>query len=946
MRRRLLLGIPFALLLAAVAVLGAVPALTDWTARRDLLAALASERIGRRVGLFGPVRLRLLPRPEIEASGVTVGEPDDALAATANALRLRLDGPALLIGRIVPREVALVGAEIRVPWPPVALADLPRGLPALEAELEDSRLVIGGVALEQVRASLRAGDPGQALRATGRFLRDGLEWRFDAGMGRPGNDGATPVELTVSLGGAVVAARGVLQPEGIVEGTVEASGPDLPVLLPGPPGPFRARGRLTVAPDLVAADELALEVGGTAARGAVTLRLSPSPRLDAALAAARVDLDPWYAALRARPGPGALPLGLDLSAEAATLRGVTLRRLRAAAFREGERLTLTDVSAVLPGETTVELNGATAGERLEAAVRVEGTDLRAALAALGVEAPWIAPGRLRAGAGRARLVLEPGSTNIAELAAVIDGTRVSGAGVLRTGQRTQLGLGLTLDSLDLDSWLRPELGWAGVSRGVGAIDANLRVAADSARWGGVSLERASLDAALENGRLTLRRLSGQVARAEVVASGVALLGPAPRLSDATLEVSAPELRALAAMVPGGWPDDVPLAAEPVTLRATAAGALDALAVGLGMDLGDGRVEANGTLDLPARRANGLLTLRHPGAPRVLAAAWDGRAAEWVGDGSLSLVAALAASPQGVAAERFDLVAGALRAQGAGTLALEGVPRLGGRVAIETLVLPAFRAGLGDPLPLGLLRAAEADLALRVDRLEGLGLPPPSGVSARLRLASGRLSLEEVEAVLSEGALRGAASLDATAGAGPPRLAVAGTLRDAVVTGTVTGLPFDLVAGRGSVELRLEAAGSSPATLLSTLSGEATGEVRNGVLFGFDGTAAASAAAVGDEAALRGALAGGATGVEAMAIRVAIAGARATVAEARGAAEGATVSFSGEADVARGALDLAATVRPTAPGYDGPEVGVRVTGPAGRVRRVPEVAGWLRWRAAR
>ncbi|MBP0445591.1 AsmA family protein [Roseomonas sp. SSH11] len=946
MRRIVLAG--GALLLVLLAALYAAPLFTDWTARREQLADIASARIGRPVTLHGPVRLRLLPYPVVEAEGVTLGDAGDGLAFAASSLRLRLDGGALLIGRIAPREMAVVGAELRLPWPPAEAAGLPGSLSALSVRLVDSRLVIGGVRLEGVQAELTAGDPTQGMRAGGRFAWSGLEWRFEAGVGRPGYDGIVPVELNLAMGNASLQARGILTQDGTVEGTVEASGPDLALLVPGPPGPFRARGRLTVAADLIAADDLALDIGGSPARGALTLRLSPAPRLDAALLASRIDLDPWLAALRARPI--ALPLGLDLSAEAASFRGVPLRRLRAAVFREGvpenSRLTLSDVSAILPGGTQVELNGATAGDRLEAALRFSGTDLRGTIEALGLGTDWLAPGRLREGEGRARLVLEPGSAAVPELSATLDGIRISGAGVLRFGQRPALGLGLNFDTLDLEGWLRPGLDWPSASRFLGGIDANLRLAAERARWRGAVLERASLDAALENGRLTLRRLAGGVAGGDLALSGTALLGPSPRFSDAILEFAAPQARALAGLLPGGWPDGFPLANEAITLRATAGGAPEALAVQAGAEWGDARIEAGGTLDLPGRRGSGTLTLRHPGAPRLLGDALgqeaSGPVREWIGQGSLSLIAAIAAGPQGIAAERFDLVLGALRAGGQLTLALDGPrPRLAGRLAAETIILPPLDWRGREPLPLAALRLLDAELSLSVAQLEAGGLPPLRELRGRLRLSAGKLALEEMEAAVAGGTWAGALALDASGDA--PRLLLAGGIRGVAISGPVLGLPLDIVAGEAAGDARLEATGSSPAALLATLSGEAAVSVRRGALTGLDAAAAGRAAMAGDEPALRRALQEGRTEFESLALRAGLDAGRAALREGGAAGEGVALTLRGEVDLARSALDVSATQKPPDPV---PEVGVRLTGPAGQPRRLLDLAAWLRWRAER
>ncbi|WP_198379426.1 AsmA family protein [Roseomonas sp. KE2513] len=955
MRPRLLLALGILLPAALLGALWAAPLFTDWTARRDQLAELASARLGRPVTLHGPVRLRLLPRPVVEAEGVSLGPSEDpagdTLAFSASALRLRLDGAALLLGRIAPREVALVGAELRLPWPPADAAGLPTGLSALSAELVDSRLVLGNLRLDAIQARLTAGDAARGLRAEGRFAWGGLEWRFEAGLGRPGFDGITPIDLTLSMGDASLSARGVLTPDGTVEGSVETAGSDLSLLVPGPPGPFRARGRLTVSPELVAADDLTMDIGGSPARGAIALRLLPEARLDAALQASRLDLDAWLGALRQRPST--LPLGLDLSAEAATFRGVPLRRLRAAAFREaaaGEgapgRITLSDVSALLPGGTMAELNGATAGERLEAALRFSGTDLRATIdalgAALGLGTDWIAPARLRSGEGRARLVVEPGSVAVPELTATIDGARVSGAGVLRHGPRPALGLGLNLDTLDLEGWLRPGLDWPTASRLLGGIDANLRLAAERARAGNVTLERASLDAALENGRLTLRRLAGRLAGGDLAVSGNALLGTAPRLSDATVELAAPNTRALASLLPPRWALGAALTDQPLTLRGTLNGTPEALALQLGADLGEARLEAAGTLDLPGRKGGGSLTLRHPGAPRFLADALGIHLGEWIGQGSLSLVASLGVGPQGAAAERFDLVAGALRASGALSLALDGpLPRLTGRVAAETILLPAVAWSSRAPLPFLALRGAEGELGISIAQLDPAGLPALADLRGRLRLAGGVLSLEEAEAALGTGTLRGSASLDASREV--PRATLSATLRGASINGPVLGLPIDVLTGDADAEARLEATGSSLAALVATLSGNASLAVRRGVLTGLDAAAAGRAAATGDEPALRTALSSGATGFDRLTLRTTLSAGRASLAEGTATGEGVALTLRGDLDLPRAAIDLLATEAPEGPV---PPVGIRLTGPIADPRRLPDLTPWQIWRAQR
>ncbi|MDJ0387417.1 AsmA family protein [Roseomonas sp. E05] len=943
------------------AALWFVPRLTDWNEHRDRLAILAAGRLGQPVTLTGPVKLVLLPQPMLEAGGVTIGGPDSGLSVEARALRLRLDWLALLRLRLEPREVTLVGAEIRLPWPPVPGQSFrpPPWLTALQGRIQDSRVMIGQLVLERVDATLAAGAATDALQISGRFRWRQTDVNFETTLGRPGWDGAAPLTLTLSGGKASVSASGVLLPEGGFEGSLQGGGSDLSALLPTPPGSFRLRGRLSVTAELLTADDLVLDIAGIPARGAATLRVAPAPRLDLALATGRVELDPWIAALR-RAGPLPLPFGLDLSADAAGFRGLTLRRLRGAAFLAGDRLTLTDVGAVLPGETEIELSGATtsrpagtgqgvttgSGERLEATVRFHGAMLRSTLLALGLPLEGTEPDRLREGDGRFKLVLDETQAAVPEFTATLDGSRVSGAGVLRFGARPALGVGLTFERLPLDGWLRPGLEWPAVQGWLAGVDANLRLSAERAQWHDLTIQGLSADASLENGRLTARRLSGQVAGSDVALSGVAQLGPTLQLSDLALEVNAPGAAPLLALLPGDWPDQVPLGAGALALRLSGNGPPGALVLRGSLELGDLRAEASGTLDLPGRRYAGGLTLRHPGAPRLLGEAAGLAAPPWLGEGSFSLVGTLTASPQAVHAESFDLVAAGLRMGGQLDLALDGArPRLSGRIAAERLPLPPFDWNARDPFPLAPLGAFDAELTVTAQRIEPFGLPPLANAAAALRLKEGVLQVENLKALLAGGQL--SAGLRLEAGATPPVVEAQGRLTGATLAEPLLGLPVDVKSGQVEAEANLRASGHSPAALLATLGGQAQVTVRNGVL---DGTDLRAALAVSEQAplgeaesSLRQALLGGATAFEALHARLRLQAGHAVLEEGRLVlSEAPEARLAGEFDLARGGMDLRLSLRDG----EAPELGLRMTGSATKPRLVPEIADWLRWRAER
>lgn len=943
--------------LAAAAALWLGPRLLDWEAYRFQLAAIASVRLGRPVTLDGPITLSLLPQPRIEAEAVTIGPEDDGVFVEARSMRLRLDLGALLAGRLEPREIVIARAAIRLPWPPADLPSLrpPPWLTALDARIEESRLAVGGLEIEGLNARLVTGGVAEALLAEGSFAWRGQAVRFSAQLGRAGLDGIAPLDLTLAAaGGATFSARGTLQPGGGFEGRLEAAGPDLSALVPAPAVPFRAAGRLSAAADLLAADDLGIDLGGQPARGAVALRLSPQPRLDVSLAAGRLDLDAWVAAARG-VRPRAIPVGVDLSAEATAFAGVTLRRLRGGFFLEGERLTLSDVSAVLPGGIEVELDGASAGQRLELAVRFAGESLRETLAALGVPVAGTDPARLGRAEGRFKLALQEGQASVSDLSATVDGARIGGAGVLRHGgPRLAIGLGLTLDRLDLNGLLPPPAAWTDAApAGLTGFDLNLRLAAEQVEWGGASFGRATLDATLEGGRLSLRRLAFRLAELDVAAAGTAIFGAGPpKLSELSLELGGTVAPGLAPMLPlpAAWAALLPPEGLPVSLRLSGGGAPEAVALKAEGDLGELRLEAQGTLDAPNRRGSGTLTLRHPGAPRLLSPLLGRMAEAWLGQGSFSAIASLSVTPGAVAAEHLVLVAGGLRARAQLALALDGPrPRLSGRVAAERLPLPGLAPRGREPLGLDRLRLLDAELAIEAGRLEPLGGPVLEQAAGTLRLADGTLRLEGVKAALAGGALQGSLVVE-TAGA-VPQLALEAQLTDATITGPLLGgLPLDLGSGRVRLGARLRAAGHSMAAFASTAAGELSVEVRDGVLIGYDLRAVQAAAALpglaAAEAALRRALAEaeGATAFERLAIEARLEEGRAQLGQAALWTEGGgSVTATGEVDLARGTLGLALATTPEA---EAPPVGLRLTGPAASPRRLPEIAPFLRWKAER
>ena len=228
------------LLGVALAAVWVGPRLISWEEQRDRLAALAEERLGRPVALQGPLRVVLLPQPVIEADEVHLGGDPVGLGVKAQTLPLKLGLLPLILGRVEPRDLVLVGADIRLPWPLPAAGALrpPPWLSDFAARIEASRVTLGEVAFENVAARLVAPGPLDAVRLEGSFVRAGAEARFQAVLGRPGYDGIGTLELRLNGQGASLVTRGALLAEGGYEGRLEASGAYLSAFLPAPALPL------------------------------------------------------------------------------------------------------------------------------------------------------------------------------------------------------------------------------------------------------------------------------------------------------------------------------------------------------------------------------------------------------------------------------------------------------------------------------------------------------------------------------------------------------------------------------------------------------------------------------------------------------------------------------------------------------------------------------------
>ena len=947
------------LLLLIVLAAWLAPRLLDWNQYRDAIASFASTSLGRPVRIQGPVSLTLLPRPVLTASNVILPNPGDGFSAGVAELRLQVALGSLLTGRLEAEDMTLHGARMRLPWPFSAGAlqqDRPAWLNGLHARVEDGTLLIGSLTITDIAGTLAA-DP-----VTGTFAVDGLaaglgrRWRVTARLGRAGGDGSAPLELsldgqdaTQDTGGTF---SGQLAPDGTLAGRVVGRGRDLSQLIAGPAAPWHASGRFRGGDGLALADDLDVEIGGVPARGAVALRLLPQARLDAALATSRLDLATWLPNLL-RGGSTTIPTSVDLSAEAVTLAGGTLRHARLAFDLTKAGVGLREATAILPGDATVNLAGHYAAGHFTGAGDIKAPDLRATLAWLQPNAPAlvaaIPPNVMQTASLAANVTVAGGKLTLDGLNGVLDGTKLTGTLSVTPGGRPELTGNVSLPGLNLDhwtpdlpasmpDWVRMLAGWPGQA---GGVNGQLIVTSAKPLWRGGTLDRMDFDATLQAGTLTIRRAALAAPDFSVSLSGT--LAPSGRVTDGRLDASLGHAAALVPMLPPRWPPGLFQGAA--ALHATVAGEPAALGETTHATMGDLRLDATGTADLVHQGWHGNIDFHHPGAPRLLEMAGMTGVASWLGDGSLSLTTALAIDPQHAAASGFSLSAGELRATGDLKLDRGATPALTGQIDADTLPLPLPYIRSPDPLPIDLLRGWQGQVGVKAAHvLVGLS-PALDHAAAGVALASGTLRVSGLTAEVAGGKLTGAVEL---AGGSSPHLAANGTIVGAMLSGPLLDGPLDLTNGHLDATINLTASGFSPGALLATLGGTGSATLTSGVLSGFDLAGVDAALGLPDPATVQTAVAralqGGQTAFRKLTLDLTADRGAITVRQGSLQADAGRVALSGTLDLPIDAADMLFTLSSSRPGA--PAIGLRVIGPPTAPRRTPELAVLTGWLAAR
>lgn len=792
-----------------------------------------------------------------------------------------------------------------------------------EVEIENGVITYHDVAagslrrIAQLNATIEAASLQGPIASTGSFTAEGVPLGFDLDVGRFAGEAQVPVAvaLTSVAGNTRLAVRGNaldIESDPRFQGRIEAEAGNLAsalhALIAEPLPGFLAQ-RAALAFDLAASaesasiDALALRLGEMTADGAATIDFSEEPSLAAQLAAGTIDLDAWLAMPDAVP-PGAqasredaaatpapeqpgdaaaftLPTGVAatvaLAVEAIAFNDGVIRQVRADAELADGAVTLSRLSALLPGGAEAAMVGALNAVDGEPAfngqLEARAADLRSVLRWLDVDVATVPAGGLRTLALTSDIAMTARRVEANNLDLRLDSSTIRGVIGAAMDEPPTVAADLAVDRLNLNAYLpttaaepqptSPPAESASVGSETAEADPLrdlnaeivLRIAA--ATYNGAPANDVVVDGGLADGALTLRRASiGDFAGATASASGqIAGLTTRPTMDNVAINFSASDparlLRALDMTVPeqaqnlGG-----------VSGKGTLNGTPEAPAVDLAMQAAGAEVRLAGTLNpqagtLYAGRAG--FAARDP-APLLSALAVDYRPTGPIGPTDIS--GAVVARDASIAISELSGQVAGTPVSGSITMTMAGPrPHMAadlatGRLVVDPLlpadqaasvpamIVPAAwspsRAALRaerrpevalaaaadvhgrwsrELIDLSALRDVDADIRLRSEAIVYQGYTL-ANADLTAALAGGVLNLEPVRGSFFGGPFTGSARVDAT---GTPAVSIALTVEGADL-GQAPATPQGIAGGRLNADARLATRGTSIADFVAALGG--------------------------------------------------------------------------------------------------------------------------------
>lgn len=346
-------------------------------------------------------------------------------------------------------------------------------------------------------ASVAALDGPYALAGSADI--NGSPLKLDLAVGSKGSDGHN-AEVTLQAGGGKLSFRGTLSelgPAARIAGTasvatdslttfvgtlVKLSGQPEPALPPLLAGSFIFDGAIEASQTAFAARDFRMTLGQDSGSGSVSVSLKPALAVDGKVAIPRLDLDKWMAAMRpASPQPSAPKTSTTPAASTASsgslLGDVTAKlaldigeivynrkSVRNAVVEldaRGGAVAVPKLSATLPGDMVLQAKSTMTGDAAKPSVTpsvtgefsLVGPKLRETLGWLDVDLAAVPATKLQKLSLRGRMSSTGGNVQVSDAVFELDDLKGTGGVVVTFGVPLSIVTSLSIDTLDLDSFL-------------------------------------------------------------------------------------------------------------------------------------------------------------------------------------------------------------------------------------------------------------------------------------------------------------------------------------------------------------------------------------------------------------------------------------------------------------------------------------------------------------
>jgi uncharacterized protein involved in outer membrane biogenesis len=522
-RKRVLIGAGGIVGLLIVALL-ALPSLIDLNARKPEITAMVKQATGRDLVLDGPIALSILPTPTVTLSGVkffNVPGSRNPNMVEVKTVTVKPALGALLTGNLEVSEVTLVepkivleiNAEGKPNWeftPSVAEAKPAAPKPASPRPLSLGRLTIDNgtlifsdskaglsVVAEKANFSASVRSLDGPYSVAGSATINGAPLKLDLSVGARAADGHA-VDLALEAGGKL-GFKGKLSelgPNARLTGIASSSSdnligfgdtlikmtgrpqPDLPPLLAGK---FTFDGAIDASQTAISIRDFKLALGQDNAGGSLSLTLKPALAIEGKLAADRLDLDRWLAAMAKPAAPQAPtpPPPAGATAAPAPPAGPSLLASVTAklSFEIGELIynkqpvrnialelearrgvvAVPKLTATLPGDLVLQAKSTLSGDPNRPTVAGDfslvGPKLRETLGWLAVDVSSVPPNKLTRISLKGRMSSDGGNVQVSDAVFELDDLKGSGGITVTFSVPLSVVMQVNLDTLDLDSYL-------------------------------------------------------------------------------------------------------------------------------------------------------------------------------------------------------------------------------------------------------------------------------------------------------------------------------------------------------------------------------------------------------------------------------------------------------------------------------------------------------------